>query len=265
MNADAEDAVLLKRTGPVVELVLNRPDRLNAIDNELAVGLQRGLDMVGEDPTCRCLVITGAGRGFCSGQALSGGETGLAADWDVSRLVRDRYIPIVTKVRDIPVPVVAAVNGVAAGAGLSLALAADMRVASDAAWFSCAFSGIGLTPDAGASFFLPRYLGLSKALELALTGERFGAVEAASLGLVAHVYPAATFAHDYAALAQRLAHGPTRAFALTKRAFAHTLASSLAEQLELEAKLQGKAAETADFREGLDAFREKRQPRFVGH
>lgn len=265
MDVDQADAVLLRRAGPVAELVLNRPSHLNAIDEELAAGLRRGLDQVGNDPSCRCLVITGSGRGFCSGQALAATGSGDILPRDVGGLVRERYIPLVTKIRQLPLPVLAAVNGVAAGAGFSLALAADLRVASDDAWFSCAFSRIGLVPDSGASFFLTRYLGLSKALELALTGERIGAAEAVSLGLVAHVYPARTFSHDYGALAQHLAQGPTRAFALTKRAFGHALENSMAQQLELEAQLQHEASETDDFREGVSAFREKREPHFVGH
>ncbi|MGA7087113.1 MAG: enoyl-CoA hydratase-related protein [Candidatus Dormiibacterota bacterium] len=265
MSADREEAVLLRRDGPVTELVLNRPDRLNAIDDELADGILRGLDRVGADESCRCLVITGSGRGFCSGQALGGFGSGTALPQEVGALIRHRYIPIVTKIRDLPLPVVAAVNGAAAGAGFSLALAADLRVASEAAWFSCAFAGIGLVPDSGASFFLPRYLGLSKAVELALTAKRLSAVEAATLGLVAHVYPAESFPHDYSALARQFAQGPTRAFALTKMALSQATANSLPQQLELEAVLQQEAAETDDFREGLSAFREKRAPQFVGH
>jgi len=264
MDGEGSEAVLLRRSGAVVELVLNRPEHLNAIDEEVASGLRDGLELVGNDPDCRCLVLTGSGRGFCSGQALAAiGGQGLPQD--VAQLVRDRYIPLVTQIRGLPLPVIAAVNGVAAGAGLSLALAADLRVASDAAWFSCGFSRIGLVPDAGASFFLPRYVGLAKALELALTGRRMEAVEAASLGLVAHVYPAQTFARDYAELAQGFAAGPTRAFALTKKAFGQAMEVSLAEQLELEARLQQEASETEDFREGVSSFREKRPPRFAGH
>jgi 2-(1,2-epoxy-1,2-dihydrophenyl)acetyl-CoA isomerase len=265
LNVDSAEPVLLHSNGSVVELVLNRPSSLNAINDELAAGLQRQLDLVGRDRGCRCLVITGRGRGFCSGQALDDAGSGADLPTDVGGLVRERYIPLVTQIRGLPIPVLAAVNGVAAGAGFSLALAADLRVASDTAWFSCAFARIGLVPDSGATFFLARYLGLSKALQVALTGERIGAAEAASLGLVAHVYSADTFAHDYAVLAQHLAEGPTRAFALTKRAFNQTLDNPLAQQLELEAQLQQEASETDDFREGVASFREKRQPRFVGH
>ncbi|MFZ0167804.1 MAG: enoyl-CoA hydratase-related protein [Candidatus Dormiibacterota bacterium] len=265
MNTNGAKAVLLRRDGPVSELVLNRPDHLNAIDDELADGLLGGLDLVGGDASCRCLVITGSGRGFCSGQALGGSVSADAFAQEVGALVRRRYVPIITKIRELPLPVVAAVNGAAAGAGFSLALAADLRVASEAAWFSCAFSGIGLVPDSGASFFLPRYVGLAKAIEMALTGRRVGAAEAATLGLVTQVYPAETFSQDYSTLAHHLAQGPTRAFALTKRALSEATDNSLSQQLELEAVLQQEAAETDDFHEGLSAFRNKRAPQFVGH
>jgi 2-(1,2-epoxy-1,2-dihydrophenyl)acetyl-CoA isomerase len=263
-TSDAE-AVLLRRDGAVTELVLNRPDHLNAIDDEVAEGLLRGLELVGGDASCRCLVITGSGRGFCSGQALGSSDSSDALPQDVGDLVRRRYVPLVTRIRELSLPVVAAVNGVAAGAGFSLALAADLRVASEAAWFSCGFSGIGLVPDSGASFFLPRFFGLAKAMELALTARRVGAVEAATLGLVSYVYPAKTFSQDYSTLAHELAQGPTRAFALTKEALSRSTANSLPQQLELEAMLQQEASETDDFREGVAAFREKRAPRFLGH
>ena len=205
-------------------------------------------------------MITGSGRGFCSGQALGSSVSADALAQEVGALVRRRYVPIITKIRGLPLPVVAAVNGAAAGAGFSLALAADLRVASEAAWFSCAFSGIGLVPDSGASFFLPRYVGLAKAIEMALTGRRVGAAEAATLGLVTYVYPAETFSQDYSTLAHHLAQGPTRAFALTKRALSEATDNSLSQQLELEAVLQQEAAETDDFHEGLSAFRNKRAP-----
>jgi 2-(1,2-epoxy-1,2-dihydrophenyl)acetyl-CoA isomerase len=259
------EAVLLRRDGAVTELILNRPERLNAIDDEVAAQLLAGLASVKGDPECRCLVITGNGRGFCSGQALpSAGDAG-ALPGDIAGLVRERYNQVVLLMRDLPIPVLAAVNGVAAGAGFALALAADLRVASEDAWFSCGFARIGLVPDTGSSFFLPRYLGLPRAIQLALTGERVGALAAAELGLVMRVFPTSAFTDEYRAFARELAAGPTRAYALTKRAFSQALTSTLDAQLELEAKLQQEASETADFQKGLLAFRKKRPPRFTGH
>jgi len=260
-----KEAVLLRRDGAVTELILNRPEQLNAIDEQVAAQLRDGLVTVGRSRECRCLVITGSGRGFCSGQALPKAEVSAELPQDVAGLVRERYNPLVTLIRQLPIPVLAAVNGVAAGAGFALALAADLRVASQDAWFSCGFAKIGLVPDTGASFFLPRYLGLPRAIQLALTGERITAEAAAELGLVAKVFPASTFAGDYLEFAQELAAGPTRAYALTKQAFRQALESTLEDQLELEATLQQEAAETGDFQEGLRAFREKRPPRFSGH
>jgi 2-(1,2-epoxy-1,2-dihydrophenyl)acetyl-CoA isomerase len=171
---------------------------------------------------------------------------------------------LIEAIRALAIPVLAAVNGVAAGAGFSLALAADLRVAADTAWFSCAFGKVGLVPDSGASFFLPKYLGLAKAVELAFTGDPLTATDASHLGLVARVSPAASFARDWLEFAQQLADGPTRAFALTKRALNQAADATLNEQLALEAELQGEAAGTTDFLEGLTAFREKRPARFVG-
>ncbi len=265
MAHEISDAVVVRHRGVVTELVLNRPQTVNAIDGELALGLKQSLDQVALDPSCRCLVITGAGRGFCSGQALPSGEGSDALPDDIGQLVRERYIPIVSRIRELPVPVIAAVNGPAAGAGFSLALAADLRVASDAAWFSCAFSKIGLVPDSGASFFLAHFLGFSKALELAMTGERLTAAESLRLGLVARVFPADEFEAGYRAFSEELAQGATAALALTKRAFNRALGTNLARQMEVEAELQQQASTTEDFREGVLAFSEKRTPRFRGH
>lgn len=258
-------AITLRRYGAVVELRLNRPETLNAIDEAMARELQEGVKLAGDDAGCRCLVLTGTGRGFCSGQFLGTSPEEDGPLEDVGGLVRTRYNPLILALRDLPIPVIAAVNGVAVGAGFSLALAADIRVAADSASFSCGFAKIGLIPDSGASFFLPRYLGLPKALDLALGGDQLSVTDAASLGLVAKVYPSDTFDRDYVEFAARVADGPTRAFALTKAAFNRGLQASLEDQLDTEAELQDEASKTEDFRAALAAFREKRPTRFLGH
>lgn len=264
MNENTSDAVLLHRVGAITQLTLNRPASLNAIDAEMAMALLAALERVASDPSCRCLTITGEGRGFCSGQALPGSGSAETLPADIAGVVRTRYVPIITLIRSLPLPVIAEVNGVAAGAGFALALAADLRVAAETAWFSCAFSSIGLLPDSGASFFLSRYLGLPRAFDLASTGRRLSAQEALGIGLVSHVFATDHFTDECRAFATRLAAGPTRALALTKRALDLAVSHSLAEQLEVEAELQQEASETDDFREGIRAFHERREPRFQG-
>ncbi|HVD03915.1 MAG TPA: enoyl-CoA hydratase-related protein [Candidatus Dormibacteraeota bacterium] len=174
MGRETSKSVLLRRSWAVIELGLDRPERLNAIDDEVAADLLQGLESVAGEPGCRCLVITGAGRGFCSGQALPTAQSD-PLPRRIGAVVRERYIPLVTAIQLLPIPVLAAVKGVAAGAGFALALAPDLRIAADDAWFTCGFAAVGLVPDSGASYFPPHYLGLSKALQLALTGERLSA------------------------------------------------------------------------------------------
>jgi 2-(1,2-epoxy-1,2-dihydrophenyl)acetyl-CoA isomerase len=264
MNDFGSGPVELHKRDVITELILNRPASLNSIDRHMADELQRLLDDVRADESCRCLVITGAGRGFCSGQALDGATPSDAIPSDVAGLVRRAYIPIIERIRALPLPVVAAVNGVAAGAGFSLALAADLRVASDNAWFSCGFSRIGLVPDSGATWLMPRVIGQGRAFELAATGRRVDSDEALSWGLVNKVFPAAEFETLYLEYALELATGPTRALDLTKQAFNAGFDNTLEQQLRLEAELQQFAAETSDFAEGRRAFLEKRSPNFIG-
>lgn len=260
---NATGTVLAKSVGAVTVLTLNRPDSLNAIDGVMAKELQSQVGQVARDRHCRCLILVGAGRGFCSGQALpSTAEEEIPED--IEGLIRERYVPIVTGIRNLSIPVLAAVNGVATGAGFSLALAADIRVASEAAWFSCGFANIGLIPDAGATYFLPRFLGLPRSIQLALSGERISAEAAHQLGVVARVYPPESFEQDYLQFAQELANGPTAAFGRTKQALLASLESNFDQQLQREAELQQASSRTDDFREGLRAFREGRPPQFRG-
>lgn len=245
----------------VLTMTLNRPDVLNAVNEQLTADLSEALRFAERSEEVRCLILTGAGRGFCSGQDLrdrSGGE-GPYGD-----SLRRRYNPIILKLRTIEKPIIAAVNGVAAGAGCNLSLAADLRIASERASFIEIFSRIGLIPDSGGTFFLPRIVGMAKALELAWTADAVDAAEALRLGLVNRVVTQDELMPASMDLARRLAKGPTRGYGLTKRGFNAALSSSLEAALEHEAHLQTIAGRTGDHREGVAAFFEKRAPRFEG-
>lgn len=253
----------VEAAGAVTTLTLDRPERLNTLDRELSLALISAVEAVGRDSGCRCLVITGAGRAFCAGQYL-GREGQEELPEDIAQLIRERYTPLVLGLRGLRIPVLAAVNGLATGAGLSLALAADLRVCSDSAWFSCGFAQIGLVPDSGATYFLARLMGPGRALHLALSGRRLAAEEALAEGLVSAVFPEATFRERTGELAQQLAQGATAAMGMTKRLIYDALDSGLEDQLDREAWFQQEASRTRDFQEGLAAFRERRPPHFTG-
>jgi 2-(1,2-epoxy-1,2-dihydrophenyl)acetyl-CoA isomerase len=252
--------VEVTRDGAVLTLTLNRPDVLNAIDAATHRALAAGLREA-RDPDVRAVVVTGAGRGFCVGQDLNEFR---AAGADVAGRLRSSYHPNITAIRALEKPVIAAVNGAAAGAGLSLACACDIRLAADTATFVPAFVGIGLVPDSGGTFFLARLLGPARAFEWMGSGRRLAASEALAWGLVSEVVEGGGLATRAAGLAAELAALPTRAVGMTKRLFDRALLSTLEEQLELEAQLQAAATTTEDFREGVAAFLEKRPPEFRG-
>jgi 2-(1,2-epoxy-1,2-dihydrophenyl)acetyl-CoA isomerase len=247
------------RDGDVQTITLNRPDKLNAFTPTVHEELHAALEEA-RDPGVRAVVITGAGRGFSAGQDLGAfGEAG-----DVAAMLRATYHVNVLAIRSLEKPVIAAVNGVCAGAGLSLACACDIRLASDAAFFVPGFVGIGLIPDSGGTFFLQRLLGTARAFEWMTSNRRLTAAEAHAWGLVSEVIEADSFAERVSAHAAELAAAPTRAIALTKRLYDEAATSTLEEQLEREAEAQAEAVQTTDFREGVAAFREKRAARFSG-
>ena len=258
--------LLVDRDGAVATVRLNNPAKLNALSDTLTRELVDALAALKDDQEVRAVVLTGEGRAFCSGADLGGMEQeyrggGRARPTD---LLDDGYAKIVRLIVDSPKPVIAAVNGVAAGAGLSLALACDLRLASEAATFSMAFVRIGLVPDSGASYFLPRIVGAATALELSITGERIDAERALSIGLVSRVVPAESMPNEAATLAAELAALPTRAIGLTKQLLRDAASLLLDEALALESRVQDEATRTDDHREGVLAFLDKRTPEFRG-
>ena len=244
----------------VATITLNRPERLNAFTPEMHSELKDALERAAQE--ARAVLLTGAGRGFCAGQDLSQRRGNDVPD--LGATIHDLYNPLIRAMRALEMPIVAAVNGVAAGAGMSLALASDIALAARSATFLQAFVKVGLVPDSGSTYFLPRLAGVARARALAMLGEKITAEQAATWGLIWKVVDDEKLLAEAEQLARHLATQPTRALALIKRAFNQTLANDLDGQLDLERDLQRIAGMTEDYREGVAAFFEKRAPRFVG-
>jgi 2-(1,2-epoxy-1,2-dihydrophenyl)acetyl-CoA isomerase len=250
----------------VAEITLNRPDRLNAWTDQLGSELGKALLEDAADPSVRAVLITGAGRGFSSGADVKEMlEQGAREERpDVGTMLRERYHPIIKGIRELPKPVIAAVNGPAVGIGCSLALACDLIWAGESAIFGLAFVNIGLVPDGGSTLLVPVAVGKARALEMALLGEPVSAEDALDWGLINRVVPDGDLMDDARALARRVAKGPTRSYAQSKRALNNSLMKIMDEQLDLEAQIQGEMTQSADFLEGISAFVEKREPNFTG-
>ena len=260
-----ESSVLSALSDGVLTVTLNRPDVLNSFDRAMAAALQAVLAAAAADAGVRAVVLTGAGRGFCAGQDLAAVLPADAAPpTDLSTIVRECYNPIVRALVTLEKPVVAAVNGIAAGAGANLALACDFVVAAEEASFAQSFVHVGLIPDSGGTWLLPQLVGRARAAQLVMLGEKLPARRAFEWGMVYAVVPRGEVMAEAAALARRLAGMATRGIGLAKRGFAHAAGASLDEQLEVEARLQGEAGQTADYAEGVRAFVEKRSAAFVG-
>lgn len=263
-----DTSVLYDKRDSIVTLTLNRPETLNAMDEAMMAEFERRLLEIEADADVRAVILTGAGRGFCSGgdQKRDRGSEGLKKffDGDLGGDVVERLNRCVLRLQRLPKPVLGSINGVAAGAGCNLALATDLRMASDAARFGEVFSRVGLIPDGGGTYFLPRLVGTAKALELIMLADIIDAQEARRIGLVNWVVPADNLQEETQKLAERLAQGPTLAYGLAKTGVYQSLDMSLEDVLNMEARNQAIAGRSQDRQEGAAAFREKRQPRFIG-
>lgn len=252
--------IRLDRDGALLVVTLDRPDVRNALNGQMRAELLHVFRQ--ELGAARVVVLTGAGTAFCSGQDL--GDAANASEIDLERVLRDEYAPLVRAIHGCPVPVITAVNGAAAGAGANLALSADVTIAAESAQFLQAFTRVGLIPDAGGTYWLPRQIGLARAMGAALFAEPIGARQAAEWGLIWEAVPDTAFDERWRERALALADGPTRAFKNLRQAMRAGFDNSLEDQLALEARLQGDCGRTRDFREGIVAFAERRPARFEG-
>ena len=264
---NSEAAVLYSVSDQIATITLNRPKVLNALNEALLLGLRDAISACAADDNVRAVIITGAGRAFCAGADLSTMPTddaSLAAGFDLGRALTERYNPIILGIRALQKPVITVVNGSAAGAGMSIALAGDIIIAGQSASFLQAFARIGLIPDAGSTWFLPRYVGDLRARAMTMLAEPMDALEAQRIGMVWKVVPDAQLMHEAKQLATKLSRAPTTAIALIKEALNASGANTLPQQLALEAQLQTKAGRTHDFIEGIKAFIGKRVAQFTG-
>jgi len=256
-------SIIKKQDGNVTYLYFNRPEKFNSFNREMAISLQKHLDDCIRDKTTRAIVLMGKGKAFCAGQDLQE-VTDPDNNPGFKKILEEHYNPIVTRIRNIEIPVIAAVNGVAAGAGANLALCCDIVVACEKASFIQAFSKIGLIPDSGGTYFLPRLVGFQRASALAMLGDKIDAFEAERMGMIYTYFSSETFENEIDKLAKRLADMPTKAMGYIKKALNQSLENGLETQLDLESEYQITSAQTQDYKEGVRAFIEKRAPQFKG-
>jgi len=260
-----QSTLQLGRQSGVTTIALDRPQKLNALSRRMLRELQAALEAAGQDPQCRCVLLTGTGRAFSAGADLTDPEAKSAEDHRLGRALESFYHPLILTLRSLPKPVVAAVNGMAAGAGCSIALAADVTLAARSASFMLAFIRIGLVPDAGATWLIPRLIGRARAMRWMMTGEALDAEQAQRWGLISDIVDDDRLMPAALALASRLAAAPTRSLTRIRRLVDASSCNDLPAQLRLEAKAQTEAGLDDDFVEGVQAFRERRAPRFTGH